>query len=340
MADVVFRPLAQCDPLRPEGAVGLAGGWAWFTHAEHAGRVVPAGALPAGLRAAMAAPRPALAGLTLERPRIMGIVNVTPDSFSDGGRLVDAAAAVAYGRALVAAGAEILDVGGESTRPGAAEVPAGDEIARVLPVIAGLRAAGVAVPISVDTRKAAVARAALAAGAGIVNDVSALAHDPGLAEVVAEAGVPLVLMHMRATPATMNDAAHYRDVVAEVMAELAARVAVAEAAGIPRARLIADPGIGFAKDAAQNLALLHGVAALHGLGLPLIVGASRKRFIGSVGGAAEPTARMPGSVAVALAALAQGVQIVRVHDVAETAQAVRLWWAVTRGAGAEAQDGQ
>ena len=332
----LFRPLAHCDPLRPEGAVALAGGWAWFTHAECAGRAVPVAELPEGLRAALAAPRPAVAGLTLDRPRIMGIVNVTPDSFSDGGRLADAAAAVAHGRALVAAGADLLDIGGESTRPGAAEVPAEVEIGRVVPVIAGLRAAGVAVPISVDTRKAAVARAALDAGAAIVNDVSALAHDPAMAGVVAAAGVPLVLMHMRATPATMNDAACYTDVVAEVMAELAARVAVAEAAGIPRARLIADPGIGFAKNAAHNLVLLHGVAALHRLGLPLMVGASRKRFVGSVGGAGEPAARMPGSVAVALAALAQGVQILRVHDVAETAQAVRLWWAVTRGAVAEA----
>ena len=332
----LFRPLAHCDPLRPEGAVALAGGWAWFTHAECAGRAVPAAELPEGLRAALAAPRPAVAGLALDRPRIMGIVNVTPDSFSDGGRLADAAAAAAHGRALVAAGADLLDIGGESTRPGATEVPAEVEIGRVVPVIAGLRAAGVAVPISVDTRKAAVARAALDAGAAIVNDVSALAHDPAMAGVVAAAGVPLVLMHMRATPATMNDAACYTDVVAEVMAELAARVAVAEAVGIPRARLIADPGIGFAKNAAHNLVLLHGVAALHRLGLPLMVGASRKRFVGSVGGAGEPAARMPGSVAVALAALAQGVQILRVHDVAETAQAVRLWWAVTRGAVAEA----
>ncbi|MCO8146235.1 dihydropteroate synthase [Rhodovulum tesquicola] len=323
-----YRPLVQTDAARPVDALPLAGGWAWFTLAEEFGRDAPprllrAADLPEEVRAKLTAPRPALAGLSLDRPRIMGILNVTPDSFSDGGRFADPQAALAHGRAL-AAGADILDIGGESTRPGSAAVPEADEIARTAPVIAALRAAGVATPISIDTRKATVARAALAAGADMLNDVAALGFDPALAGVVAGAGVPVCLMHAQGDPATMQDDPRYDDVLLDVYDFLAARIAAAEEAGIPRARIVVDPGIGFGKTVAHNLALIRGLSLFHGLGCPILLGASRKRFIGALGGAERADRRGPGSLAVALAGIAQGVQILRVHDVAETRQAMRL----------------
>ncbi|MBD3764306.1 MAG: dihydropteroate synthase [Rhodobacterales bacterium] len=335
------RPLLPTDALTPPpGALPLAGGPLWFDRAEltvpgAAPRVVAAADLPAPLRQALAAPRAPLCGLTLDRPRIMGILNVTPDSFSDGGRFLDPAAAVAQARAMAAAGADILDIGGESTRPGAAEVGTQQEIDRTAPVIEALRAAGLTLPISIDTRKAAVARAALAAGADMVNDVSGLTHDPDLAGVVARAGVPVVVMHMRGTPATMTAQTDYADVLAEVAQALADRVAAARAAGIAADRIVIDPGIGFAKTGAQNLALIRGLALFHSLGLPLLLGASRKRFIGTYGGAPDPAGRMPGSVAVAVLGAQQGAQILRVHDVEETRQAIALWRALALGDGEE-----
>ncbi|MGI3168725.1 dihydropteroate synthase [Pseudooceanicola sp. C21-150M6] len=285
-------------------------------------------ALPGADRQRLTALRPALCGLTLDRPRIMGILNVTPDSFSDGGLHHGFDAAVAHARSL-ALQSDILDIGGESTRPGAAEVPVKEEIARTAPVICAIRDAGLTLPISIDTRKAAVAEAALDAGADMVNDVSALAYDPEMAALVAERGVPVCLMHSRRTPADMQSAAVYEDTLAEVLAELSARAGEAQAAGIAASRIIVDPGIGFAKTLVHNLELLRGLTALHDLGYPVLLGASRKRFIGTIGGAEEAAARMPGSLAVALQGVAQGMQILRVHDAAETAQAVRLWLAMT-----------
>jgi dihydropteroate synthase len=331
-----WRPIPMTDPARPPGARRLAGGWCWFDRVERLTRggdaeVLPATALPDAVAVALAAPRAPLAGLGLDRPRIMGILNVTPDSFSDGGRFAGTAAAVAHGRAMRAAGADLVDVGGESTRPGAAPVPAGDEAGRILPAIATLAADGAAGPVSVDTRKAAVARAALDAGAAVVNDVSALTHDPGLAGVVAASGAPVILMHAQGDPQTMQDDPRYDDVLLDVYDALAARVAAAAAAGIPRARIAIDPGIGFGKTEAHNLALIRRLSLFHGLGCALVLGASRKRFIGRIGGAAEPAARGPGSLTVALGALAQGAQILRVHDVAETRQAVALWQALRTG---------
>jgi dihydropteroate synthase len=263
----------------------------------------------------------------MDRPQIMGILNVTPDSFSDGGRFLDPAAALAQAQAMVAEGAALLDIGGESTRPGAAEVPVADEIARTEPVIAALRDAGV--PLSIDTRKAAVAQAALAAGAGIVNDVSALSLDAGMAGVVAAAKVPLVLMHARGTPATMQDAPLYDDVLLDVYDWLERRIAVAEAAGIARGRIVVDPGIGFGKTVAHNLALIRGLSLFHGLGCPVLLGASRKRFIGTISGEDKAGRRVAGSLAVALAGAAQGAQILRVHDVAETRAALALARAIS-----------
>jgi dihydropteroate synthase len=252
----------------------------------------------------------------------MGVLNVTPDSFSDGGR-TDPDAATAAGLAMRDDGADIIDVGGESTRPGAAPTPPELERARILPVIRALAAAGVLV--SVDTRHAGTMAAALDAGAAIVNDISALTHDPHSAALVAERGCPVVLMHSRGTPATMMAEAHYKDVIAEVMAELADRIAAAERAGIRRAAIAIDPGFGFAKHPAHSLALLRGLAALTTMGLPIVAGVSRKGFIRKTSGEPDPARNFPGSIAAGLFALSRGAAILRVHDVRETAQAVRVW---------------
>ncbi|MFN3144805.1 MAG: dihydropteroate synthase [Paracoccaceae bacterium] len=328
-----FRPLCQTGPIRPEGALALAGGWAWCTHVEHLRRghlpaVIPAAEVPAEVALALWTPRAPILGMTLDRPRLMGIVNVTPDSFSDGGQFHDREAAVAHAMAMAGQGADILDIGGESTRPGSDTVETEDEIARVVPVIAALSAAG-APPVSIDTRKAAVARAALDAGAGLVNDVAAFTHDPALAPLAAERRVPVCLMHAKGDPKTMQDDPRYDDVLLDVYDFLAERVAMAEAAGIPRAQVVVDPGIGFGKTVAHNLALLRGLSLFHGLGCPILLGASRKRFIGTLGHAPNPADRAPGSIAVALAAVQQGVQICRVHDMEQTKQAVRLFSAAT-----------
>ena len=261
---------------------------------------------------------------------VMGILNVTPDSFSDGGRFLAAGDALAQARAM-AAGADILDIGGESTRPGAEPVAIEEEIARTAPVIAALRAGGMETPISIDTRKTAVAAAALEAGAQVVNDVAALTYDPALGPLAAARGAPVILMHHQGTPETMQADPRYDDVLLDVYDWLAERLAAALALGIPRDRIALDPGIGFGKTVQHNLALLRGLSLFHGLGCPVLLGASRKRFIGSIGGGAEAQARMPGSVAVALAGVAQGVQMIRVHDVAETRQALLLWQAINGG---------
>jgi dihydropteroate synthase len=252
-------------------------------------------------------------------PFLMGVVNATPDSFSDGGRFLDPGAAVDQALRLAGEGADLVDVGGESTRPGAPPVPAAEELRRVVPVIERLRARGFPLPISVDTSKGEVARAAIAAGADLVNDVAALA-DPALARAVAEAGVPAVLMHMRGTPGDMATRATYRDVVAEVAAELEAAMARAEAAGVPRERIVLDPGIGFAKSAEQSLEVLARLSELRALGRPLLVGPSRKSFIGKVTGAPVEE-RLPGTLAAVTAAVLAGAEIVRVHDVAAVRQA-------------------
>ncbi|NBE08106.1 dihydropteroate synthase [Paragemmobacter ruber] len=327
-----YRPIAMTDHARPPGALPLAGGWCWFAQVEVLARgaapqVVGVADLPPEVRDRLAAPRPDFGGMAMDSPRIMGILNVTPDSFSDGGRFLAPEAAVAQARAMAEA-ADVLDIGGESTRPGAAEVAVDEEVARTAPVIAALRSGGLACPISIDTRKAAVARAALAAGAGIVNDVAAMGFDPEMASVVAETGAPVILMHSIGTPATMQDDPRYEDVLLDVYDFLKARIAMAEAAGIARDRIMVDPGIGFGKTAAHNLALIRGLSLFHDLGVPVLLGASRKRFIGAIGGADVAERRMPGSVAVALSGVAQGVQVLRVHDVVETRQALRLWRAV------------
>lgn len=269
-------------------------------------------------------PRPRVSGIEFNRPRIMGVVNVTPDSFFDGDQFDDALMAIDHAKRLVEEGADILDIGGESTRPGSDPVPLDEELARVLPVIEGL-AGKVDARLSIDTRKGEVMRRALAAGVDIVNDISALTFDPDSLGIVAEAGVPVVLMHAQGDPKTMQDDPVYEDVVLDVFDYLEARVEACLRAGIPREKIIVDPGIGFGKTLDHNLALLSQLSLLHGLGLPLLVGASRKSFIGHLTGAKSADQRLPGSLAAAVQAVSQGAQIVRVHDVAETRQALQLW---------------
>lgn len=256
----------------------------------------------------------------------MGVLNVTPDSFSDGGRFRDAQEAVDAGIAMAEAGTAIVDVGGESTRPRAIPVEPAEEIARVLPVVSGLARAGVRV--SIDTRRARTMHAALDAGAAMVNDVTALAGDCCSARVVARAGCPVILMHMRGTPQTMLSLARYGDVVREVREELATRLRAALDAGIAPENIALDPGIGFAKDGGHNAALLRGLPALCDMGHPLVIGVSRKAFIGRSSGVSDPASRMAGSLAAALFALSRGARVLRVHDAAETVRAVRVWQAL------------
>lgn len=345
-----LRPVRFVDTpvgLPDGGALRLAGGMLWFAAYEVRDRggartVVPVdgfadwvATLPLAeaerarlLHRRITAPRPPLTlggrVLRFDQPQVMAILNVTPDSFSDGGRHVgDPAGAAAAGVAMAAAGAALIDLGGESTRPGAATVWEGDEVARVVPVVERLAAAGVA--ISVDTRKAAVMQAALAAGAHLVNDVAALAYDPHALDVVVASGCPVVLMHSPAPQHGPHGGDGYRDPLLDVFDWLEARVDAVVAAGVDRAKIVVDPGIGFGKALSDNLALVNGLALFHGLGCPVLLGASRKRIIGALANEAPADQRLGGSVALALAGVERGAQIVRVHDVAETVQAIRVW---------------
>jgi dihydropteroate synthase len=271
--------------------------------------------------------------LALDRPLVMGVLNVTPDSFYRGSRFLDPAAALAYAQQLIADGADLVDIGAESTRPGAQPTPEPEEMKRVLPMIEKL--AGASVPVSIDTRRPAVMRAAIEAGASMVNDVSAL-QAPGAIEAVASAAEPVAvcLMHMQGEPATMQQTASYGDVVAEVKDFLAERVRACEAAGIARERIVVDPGFGFGKTVAHNLVLLRELPRIAALGYPVLAGLSRKSTIGALIGqerGGEVGERLAGSLAAALAAVARGAKIVRVHDVRETVDALKVWNAVENG---------
>lgn len=335
----LLRPLGLFGGAAALGAVEaglarpLAGGPLAFAAVEvirREGRRVHAlSDLPAEsetLLAALSRPRPAFAGLSLERPLLMGILNATPDSFSDGGLHAAAEAAVRHAATLLEGGADLIDVGGESTRPGAPPVPPDEQIRRIEPVVRALAERGAVV--SVDTRDPEVMRAALAAGARIVNDVSALAA-PAAIETVARAGASAILVHMQGEPRTMQEQARYEDVTAEVAGFLAGRIAACTAAGLPPERLAIDPGIGFGKRGAHNAKLLEELAVLHGLGVPLVVGASRKGWIGALE-PWPPAERLGGSLAAALAALDRGAQILRVHDVSQTHQARLAWERLNR----------
>lgn len=294
--------------------------------------ILPIAALPEDwgdeIEAVTARPLP-FAGLATTRPLVMGILNITPDSFSDGGRHFDPGVAIAAGHVMLEAGADILDIGGESTRPGAEPVAVDDEIARVLPVVRELAKAA---PVSIDTRHAATMQAALEAGAEIINDVTALRHDPAAVDFLARNQAPVVLMHMPGTdPRDMQAKADYADVVLEVARFLRDRVATLEALGIARGRIAIDPGIGFGKTMAHNLALIEALPILAGIGCPILLGASRKRFIGTLSGVDQAEDRLAGSLAVALAGAARGAAILRVHDVAETIQALAVWQACAHG---------
>ncbi|MBA3511481.1 dihydropteroate synthase [Sphingomonas sp.] len=332
------------SPFGHDGKVAqLAGGLCWFSAVELlsvegskrvASELVPVEQLERRLDEPGAAQWQALTGnraplqlgertVRLDQPQVMGVLNVTPDSFSDGGRFADASAAAESGADMAAEGAAIIDVGGESTRPGAKPVWAGDETERVVPVIRQLAASGAAV--SIDTRKSEVMTAALGAGARLVNDVSALTFDPRSAELVAAAGVPVVLMHHQGSPETMQDSPSYDDVLVEVYQWLEQRIAAAEGAGIARPNILVDPGFGFGKTVAHNLELMNGLALFHSLGCPIVLGASRKRTIGALSGEAAADKRLGGSIVLAVKAAEQGVQIIRTHDVFETVQALKVW---------------
>jgi dihydropteroate synthase len=267
--------------------------------------------------------------LRLDRPRIAGIINVTPDSFSDGGRFLDARRAIEHGLKLVGEGADLLDVGGESTRPGAEEVSAGDEIARVVPVIEVL-AKQTSVPIAIDTSKPEVMRAAIAAGAGFINDVYALRRE-GALDAAAQLKVPVCLVHMQGEPRSMQDAPHYDDVVSDVRRFLAERIFACEMSGIDKKRIVVDPGFGFGKTLENNLALLRALDQFASLGVPLLVGLSRKAMIGTLTGRDKQADRAVGSAAAALLAVQKGAAIVRVHDVAATRDALAVWEGVAGG---------
>jgi dihydropteroate synthase len=327
-----YRPLVRHGEARPEGALHLAGGAFWFTEVEILERgappqVVPAGLLPEEQKLRLIGRRAAIAGLDMTQQHIMGILNVTPDSFSDGGKHDTETAAIDAAQRMIAEGASIIDVGGESTRPGAKTVDEQEEIRRIAPVIAALRDKS-AVPISLDTRKATVAVEGLEAGASLINDVSGFTYDAALAPLAAQAGVPVCIMHAQGDPATMQDEPSYDNVLLDVYDFLSAQVDQLEAIGILREQIMIDPGIGFGKTQAHNLTLLKNLSLFHGIGCPILLGVSRKRFIGDIGQAPQADTRAPGSIAVGLAGLAQGVQMLRVHDVAETAQALRLWKAL------------
>ena len=341
----LIRPTGFVDsPFGNDGKVAqLAGGLCWFSAVELlsvegnrrvASELVPVEGLEqrldeqttAQLQAITAKRGPLQLGertVRLDQPQVMGVLNVTPDSFSDGGRFADAGAAADVGADMAAEGAAIIDVGGESTRPGAQPVWEGDETERVVPVIRQLAGSGAAV--SIDSRKSEVMTSALGAGARLVNDVSALTFDPRSAEVVAAAGVPVVLMHHQGDPATMQDSPRYDDVLIEVYLWLEERIAAAESAGIARSNILVDPGFGFGKTVAHNLELMNGLGLLHSLGCPIVLGASRKRTIGALSNEAPADKRLGGSIAFALKAADQGAQIVRAHDVFETVQALKVW---------------
>lgn len=342
--EVYLRPLYFRDGgSGDEGPGGrLAGGRVRFAHVEVIERSGltsqilsyedAAASGESAIRAALKTledARAPLLDLDLTAPKIMGIVNVTPDSFSDGGEFYSHDDAIAQARQAVEDGAHILDIGGESTRPGSDPVDEDTECARILPVIEALAESGT--PLSCDTRKPSVMRRAVAAGAHIINDISSLTYDPDARKTAAELGTPVILMHSKGEPKVMQDAPHYDNVCLEVFDALEANISAAEQMGIARSRIIADPGIGFGKTFDHNLELLNDLALFHGLGVAVMLGVSRKGFLGALTGVKEARARAMGSVSAALCGLARGVQLFRVHDVKQTAEAFAVWEGVSQG---------
>lgn len=334
MHKTYYRPIVQSDQCKPAGALPVAGGHLWFTHAEQlsrdaASQVVAVAEIPEDVLENLTAARAPFCGVDMQHPSIMGILNATPDSFSDGGQHYTFEDAVNGAQAMIAAGADIIDIGGESTRPGADFVDATEEARRTTPVIEALRKTDAKTPLSIDTRKASVARAALNAGAMLFNDVTALTYDDESLATAADLNASVCIMHAAGDPKTMQDKPEYDNVLLDVYDYLATRIEACVAAGIPREKIMIDVGIGFGKTQTHNLELLRGIALFHGLGCPILLGVSRKRFIGTIGNAPDAADRTSGSIAVGLNALNQGVQMLRVHDIAETKQAIALNAALT-----------
>ena len=352
LAAIYLRPLCGAVAVaRPAARIG--GAWAGFDQVEVVVRddgntMIGRGSLDdlaawaAGLGrdhkaridcllARLTDQRPAFAGICFDEPRIMGVLNVTPDSFSDGGDYATPEAAIARGAEHSRNGAAILDIGGESTRPGSNPVAAAEELRRVVPVIEALAGAGSAAVISIDSRKAEVMEEAVAAGASVINDISALAGDDRALAVAADLGVGVILLHCQGEPKTMQAAPAYDHPPAEIFDYLEGRIEACEAVGISRARIAVDPGFGFGKSLEHNLAIFSHLSLFHGLGCAILIGVSRKGFIGHITGEERPKARFPGSIAATIAGLNQGVQMVRAHDTAETQQAVEVWRAIHRG---------
>lgn len=319
-------------PVVTDQGEQLAGGWSRFASVEVMERGqnsqrVPLSEVPVQVMDRLTAPRADLMGLSMAAPQVMGIINATPDSFSDGGDHFDPSDAVARAIEMAAHGSTIIDIGGESTRPGAEEVPVAEELRRVAGVVQAVRERS-NVALSIDTRKAGVAGGVGDPAPWMVNDVSAFRFDPDLADMIANAGVPVCLMHSIGTPETMQANAAYDDVLLDVYDHLEERITLAESYGIQRDKIIVDPGIGFGKTLDHNLVLLRGISLFHALGCPILLGASRKRFIGTIGKADAAKDRLGGSISVALHGVRQGVQILRVHDTFATKQAIDLHMAI------------
>ena len=333
-----YRPIAMSDAVRSPTALPLAGGWCWFDRVAvlargETPRIVLVADVPRDVLAMLTGSRPDVMGLSMSQPHVMGILNVTPDSFSDGGDFVDPAVQLAHAMAMHADGATIIDIGGESTRPGAKEVPHAVEADRVSGAVASIQAAA-DIPISVDSRKSSVVARVGGLQVGkpwMINDVSAGAFDSDMAATAAAMNVPICLMHSVGTPETMQSKAQYSDVVLDVYDHLSARIVAMMKVGVRLENIIVDPGIGFGKTLQHNLSLLQNLSLFHGLGCPVLLGASRKRFIGTINNEDDPKARMPGSVAVAQWGVQQGVQILRVHDTKPTKQMIDLHMAVVTG---------
>ena len=327
-----FRPIINSDLSIPDNAQVMQGTRFWFTHAEKLARntepqIVLAKNIPNNILQNIINERVNVCGLSFDVPRVMGILNVTPDSFSDGGKYSSVERAEKYLKSMIFDGADIIDIGGESTRPGAVEVEISEEISRVIPIIEKM-AKEISVPISVDTRKSEVARLAVFNGAALVNDVSGLTFDRKMSDFCIKQNIPICIMHSQGLPKTMQDKPTYQDVCLDIYDFLSEQIEKLVKSGMKRKNIVIDPGIGFGKTLKHNVDLLRRISLFHGLGVPILIGVSRKKFIKTIAGLEENEDRVSGSVSVALFARSQGVQIFRVHDVKETVQAMKLWHSV------------
>ena len=325
-----YRPIVSYGKDSSNNSMPIAGGKSWFTEAEVLSRnknssIIDIKDIPVETLKNITGSRPNFAGLNMRSAHVMGVLNVTPDSFSDGGQYNEVSAAIDRGKKMIEEGASIIDIGGESTRPGADFVDRFSELNRVSPVVDGMANLGI---ISIDTRKADVARAGILKGAKIFNDVSSLSFDPRSLNVLAETGASVCLMHASGDPQTMQVNPSYDNVLLDVYDFLSSKVKLCLDAGIDISKISIDPGIGFGKTLEHNLLLIRGLSLFHGIGCPILLGVSRKRFIGEIGKAQNTADRLGGSIAVGLEGLRQGVQMLRVHDVKETVQAVRLFEAI------------